>query len=132
MQTLSYGYKLPEAGDRAKGTGGWYEALEFDISRLNGHNHDGANSPSISISSLSSLTQTILLGAWAAASPGYKQTKTVPAGVSEFNDFDVHFIFTAPVGKIGERAYLGTKRLTATTYEVYCNDNTAEFTAVFR
>ena len=132
MQTLSYGYKKPEAGDRAKGTAGWYQAIEFDIERLNTHNHDGSNSAAIPVSSFTPLTVSILAAGWTADTVGYKQTVTAPAGVTEVNDYDVHFVFTAPVGKLGERAYLGMKRVTATTFEVYCNDNTAAFTAYFR
>lgn len=131
MQTLSYGYKLPETGDKAKGASGWYEALEYNVTRLNSHNHDGSNSPAIDVSSFVPFSQAIAAVGWTAATPGYKQTVTVPSGVLEVNDYHIHFIFTAG-GTVGERAYLGIKRLSATTYEVYCNDNTAAFTAYFR
>lgn len=134
MQTTEYGYRIPEQGDRAKGVAGWFAALVFNFLRLSGHNHDGANSPALSLSSISPYSNTVSAGSWAAdgSGGGYKQTVTVPAGVTEISNYHVDFIFTAPSGKVGERAHLNFKRLTATTYEVYCNDNTAAFTAVYR
>lgn len=132
MQTTTYGYRLPEAGDRAKGASGWFASMEYNISRLDTHDHDGVDSPLIPMSNLDPYSSTILAADWTVDSAGYKQTVTVPAGVTEINEYNVKFIFTAPAGVVGQVAYLGYKRLTATTYEVYCNDNTAAFTALYR
>lgn len=132
MTTTTYGYRLPEAGDRAKGASGWYASMEFNISRLDTHDHDGVDSAALPMSNIAPYTGTITAVGWSVDGGGYKQTITVPAGVTEINNYNVKFIFTAPAGKVGEIADLGYKRLTATTYEVYCNDNTAAFTALYR
>lgn len=132
MTTTTYGYRKPETGDRARGTNGWFESLEFNIDRFDSHNHDGSNSAALELSSFSPYSGTILAANWSADSGGYKQTITTPAGVDDINNYNVKFVFTAPAGKVGEMAYLGYKRLSATTYEVYCNDNTAAFTAYYR
>jgi hypothetical protein len=132
MTLTTYGYKLPETGDLAKGADGWFQQLEFDIERLDGHTHDGVDSSLLPLSSFSPYSGTILAANWAADGAGYKQTVTVPAGVTEVNDYNLKFIFTAPVARVGEVAYLAYDRQSATTYEVYCNDNTAAFTVVYR
>lgn len=132
MQTTSYGYRKPETGDAAKGANGWYASIEFDIDRLNSHNHDGTNSAQLSLNAFSPFTNTILAANWTADGSSYKQTITVPVGIDDIDNYNVKFKFTAPVGKVGETAYLPYKRLSATTYEVYCNDNTAAFLAIYR
>ena len=132
MDLTTYGYRLPEAGDPAKTASGWFASMEFNINRLDEHDHDGANSSLLPMSSLTPYSQSVLAAAWTADTAGYKQTVTVPAGITEVNEYNLKFVFTAPAGMVGYTAYLGYKRLTATTYELYCNDNTAAFTVYYR
>lgn len=132
MTLTTYGYKLPSDGDLAKGTNGWFNQLAYNISRFDAHNHDGSNSAVLSLSAITPYSNSILAAAWVVDGTGYKQTVTVPAGVTEINNYNVKFIFTAPAGKVGEVAYLTYDRVTTTTYEVYCNDITAAFTALYR
>lgn len=132
MRTTTYGYRVPETGDPAKGIGGWYESIEFDIDRLDQHNHDGTNSRQLSSSAIPTETVSILAAGWAVDGVSYKQTVTMPAAVPEINDVSVRFYQTAPAGEVGKNANLAFKRLTATTVEVYCSDNTAEFVMVLR
>lgn len=132
MTTTTYGYRLPQQGDRAKGASGWMASLAFNISRYDGHSHNGVDSAALSMASIAPYTGTILAAGWNVDGAGYSQTITVPAGVTEINSYNVKFIFTAPAGLVGENAYLRYDRLTATTYKVYCNDNTAAFTALYR
>lgn len=132
MNTLTYGQKIPESGDVAKGSSGWFKAIEDNFTRLDAHTHDGVTSPSIPYSSLSPYTGTILAANWASSGSGYSQTITVPGGVTEINNYNVKFIFTAPAGFVGEVAYLDYDRVSATSYTVYCNDNTAAFTVLYR
>lgn len=132
MTLTTYGYKRPDDGDLAKGANGWFAQLVYNINRLDSHNHDGANSPSLTLGAFVPYTSAILAANWAVSGSGYKQTITVPAGVTEVNDYNMKFIFTAPAGKVGEVAYLNYDRLTSTTYDVYCSDNTAAFTAIYR
>lgn len=132
MHVTTYGYQIPDTGDPAKGATGWMQAVTANFNRLDGHNHDGNNSVLLSLSSFAPFSNTIAAAGWGASGAGFKQTVTVPAGVTEINNYNVKFIFTAPSGVLGQTAYLGYKRLTATTYEVYCNDNTAALTALYR
>lgn len=132
MQTTTYGYKKPQQGDRAKGSSGWYAAINYNTDRLDGHNHDGSNSASLSISAIAALTATVSAGSWSVSGNGYVQTVTVPAGITEVNNYSVKFVATAPAGIASEVVYLQYKRLTATTIRVYSNDNTLAATAVFR
>lgn len=132
MHVTTYGYQIPDTGDPAKGADGWMAAVVFNFERLDEHDHDGINSPLISSASFATSTSTIAAVGWSASGSGYKQTITVPGAVTEINNYNVKFVFTAPVGQVGQVALLNYKRLTATTYEVYCSDNTAAFTAYYR
>ena len=132
MTPTTYGYRIMDVGDKAKGTNGWFESINFNFERLDGHDHDGVNSALLSFASFSPFTGTILAAGWTVSGSGYKQTVTVPAGVTEINNYNVKFIFTAPSGVVGEIAYLDYKRISATTFDVYCNDNTAAFTVLYR
>ena len=132
MHVTTYGYQIPDTGDKAKGTDGWMAAIVFNFNRLDDHNHDGINSALIPSSAFATYTSSILAANWVSNGSGYKQTITVPGDITEINNFTVKFVFTAPVGQVGQVAPLNYKRLTATTYEVYCSDNTAAFTAYYR
>lgn len=132
MTLTTYGYKKPDSGDRAKGVTGWYAAYNFNVDRLNTHNHDGANSAFISPSAITPFSNTVLAAAWSVSGSGYKQTVTVPAGVADVANYILKFVFTAPAGVVGQNAYLLWNRITATTYDLYCNDNTAAFTVYYK
>lgn len=133
MTTTTYGYRKPDDGDKAKGTNGWYASLNFNIDRFDAHSHNGIDSATIPLSSFTPFSQSITAVGWVTDSAGgYMQTITVPIGVTEVSDYNVKFIYTAPVAKSGEVAYLGYDRQSATTYILYCNDNTATFTAIYR
>lgn len=132
MDTTSYGYRLPETGDTAKGTSGWYASIEFDIQRLNDHSHNGVDSVALSLSAFVPYSQSVTSGSWSASGGGYRQLVTVPAGIDDINNYNAKFIFTAPSGLVGEVAYLNYDRQSASTYYLYCNDNTAEFTVIYR
>lgn len=132
MTLTTYGYRMPESGDKAKGTSGWFASYEFNVTRWDGHNHDGANSALLTFASISPFTGTILAANWVVDGAGYKQTITVPAGVTEINNYNVKFIASAGTAPVGTTLYLGYKRVTATTYEVYCNDVTTACTALYR
>jgi hypothetical protein len=132
MVTTSYGYRVPEAGDRAKGSLGWYESIEFDIERLNDHSHNGIDSAQLNVNSFSPFTATLAAADWVVSGSGYSQDASTPVGIDDISNFNVKFIMTAPAGMVGEVAYLGYDRLTATTYRVYCNDNTVALTVLFR
>lgn len=127
--TLSFGYVRPVSGDRGSV---WFPALENNITQLNSHNHNGSNSANISPSALSitGFTSTIASGSWSAVSGKsglYEQTVTVPAAVTEVNNYDIH-VYNAS----GHRLDLTIERQSATTYKIYINDNSLTLTAVYK
>jgi hypothetical protein len=132
MDTTTYGYKKPTSGTRAKGSSGWMQALNYNTDRLDDHNHDGSNSALLEMSSFTPYTNTIAAASWSASGAGYKQTVTVPAGVTDINNYNVKFVASAPAGVASQIIQLHYKRLTATTYELYCNDATLALTAIYR
>lgn len=131
MLTLSYGYYKPQTGDRGSV---WFPRLEDNFQRLNDHTHDGSNSALIPPSSITkaTFTSSILAASWSSLGGGnFKQTVTVPAGVAEINNYNIHFYATAPGGAVGRRIHPTVERVSAATYDVYVNDNTLALTAVY-
>lgn len=117
MQTLSYGYVKPETGDR--GTVFW-PALEDNIQQINDHNHDGLNSAKLLSSAVTAVTQTVLAASWSAQGGGtYKQTVTMPAGMA-YDDYGI----VVKLSVLGHVIYPTIEKVTATTYDIYINDNT--------
>lgn len=118
--TLSYGYIQNQTGDR--GAVFWPD-LEFNIARINGHNHDGSNSALIPTSSIDTASNNVLAAGWAAVvdqAGTYKQTVTVPSGVN-LNKHLPRFKHSVS----GEVLNLSFTILTTTTFEVFINDATA-------
>ena len=119
--TLSFGYIKPETGDRGSV---WFPDLEDNFQQLNDHTHDGTDSAKIPPSSLdkSSFNQTILAATWTAGTDGngnFTVLQTVPAGVTEINDFFVRFIRSAS----GDIVYPTFTRVSGTTYNVTLNED---------
>ena len=220
MIETTNGYRLPEDGDLALESNGWFETMEFNIRRFDQHSHDGNNSEQLSLNSMDPYSgvivgpQTFLntaiddgadtititghgwtesgapvvynegagntitgltdgvtyyviyvdantiqlalseanalagtqidiadsvdnstdneLNPWVVDGVTFYQTITAPAGIDDINNYNAKFVFTAPAAEVGEVAYLDYDRQTATTYKVYCNDNTAGFTVTYR
>jgi len=125
MQTLIYGYKLPETNDWGSI---FFPALVFDISRLNDHNHDGANSAALSAGSLSVSTGAILSTGWGSVltNGGYKQAITLP-GLFTYDGRNISF----RKATTGEILYLQTEKISSNSYYVYSNDNTLNATIIY-
>lgn len=123
MQVLSYGYKLPQAPDKGST---FFPALEFNISRLNGHSHNGVDSPKLTSVAIQASTTAISAAGWTLFGGGlYRQLVNMPAGML----FDQHTIELRTSD--GERIYLKVEKVSSTTYYVYCNDNTLALVAVY-
>jgi hypothetical protein len=122
--TLSYGFELPQTGDKGDV---FFPALEDNITQLNSHTHNGTDSAKITAASGVVVTQAIASGSWSSQGNGtYKQTVTIPAGFANYDDFRVSFKNSS-----GDYFYLKTAKITATTYDVYINDNSLSLTAVY-
>lgn len=127
MNTLSYGYKQPVNTD----TGDvFFPALSDDIALLNNHTHDGITS-----APLGSQSQSILAANWTAAPIGgglYVQliTLPLPVGLATPLSFDTCQIWFKL--STGQYVYPSVERVSATTYNVFINDNSLTLTAFYR
>lgn len=119
MQTLSYGYKLPETDDTGDT---FWPALEDNIQQLNDHTHNGTNSALLAVA-----TQSILAASWSADLGGgsYRQLITLP-GSRTFDGTSIEMRLSS-----GHIIYPTIEKVSATTYYVYTNDNTVNMTAVY-
>ena len=122
MKTLSYGYEKPESNDTGSTV---FPALQRDIQKLNDHSHNGSNSAFIPV-----VTQSISSGSWALdpalnTNSQYSQTVTVPNS-RNYDDVSIQVRRSS-----GEMVYATIEKATATTYKIYTNDNTLNYTAIY-
>jgi len=112
MQTLSYGYKKPQNGDKGQPL---FTALEENIQRVNDHSHNGINSPALTAQSIQGIQDTILAASWAAFGPigHYRQLVTIIAG------FNYDTVFMSFRTTAGEYITPTIERFSATQYYVY-------------
>lgn len=124
--TTAYGYKIMEEGDPALT---WMDDTEDNWNRMSAHDHDGTDSTLLTPNAITKYSSTISGSAWGSDLGGgmYKQTITVPAGISEFNSFDVMVYITST----GERIFPRFIRTSATTYEIYSNDSSLACTVKY-
>jgi hypothetical protein len=125
MLTLTYGLKKPETGDRGDPL---FSALEDNIEQLDGHNHDGVNSPLLTAQAFVGIIETVPLANWVTYGGPvghYRQLVTMAPGFL----FDTTKIGFRTTG--GEYVYPTVERVTATTYYVYSTDNTIDFLAIY-
>jgi hypothetical protein len=125
MIVLTYGFKLPEAGDRGNTL---FQALEDNITRVDGHTHDGVDSPLLTATAFVGIPQTILAANWVTyGGPAghYRQLVTMSPGFF-FDTCQISFRTTA-----GAYIYPTVERVSSTTYYVYSTDNTVNFVAVY-
>ncbi len=123
MQTLSYGYKLPE--DRDSGST-LFTALEGDITQLNLHDHNGTNSAKLTTAAMTSVTQSVAAGSWVLVSQGnYRQLMTMPGSLS-YDEVSVMFKTS-----LGHVVHPTVEKVSPTTYYVYTNENSTGFTAFY-
>lgn len=129
MQTLSYGYKLPENADHGSV---FFPAAAFDIQRLNDHTHNGTNSALLTAAASSAASQVILAASWVEVGSGdsnYRQLVTMPANIT----FEAHSI-TARInsgGNAGNLFYPSIEKVSANTFYLYINDNTVDVKVLY-
>lgn len=122
---LPYGQKIPEAGDRGVPL---FQDLEDNFTRLDGHNHDGVNSPLLGAQAFVGIADTILAANWATYGGPighYRQLVTMHSGFL-FDTTKIGFRTTA-----GAYIYPTVERVSSTTYYVYTTDPTQNFIAVY-
>ena len=122
---LTYGRTRPESGDLASV---WMAALSSNVTRDDAHDHDGVDSPLLTPAAITKYSSTISSATWGSPSSGaYSQTITVPAGVTELNNYDVMVYVTST----GERIFPGITRASATTYTITVYDNSLALTVKY-
>ena len=123
MVVLTYGYKKPQTGDQGASL---FTALEDNITRLDGHDHDGVDSAKLTSSSITTITQTIASGSWVSTSQGnYRQLVTLP-GTLVYSEINI-----AMKNSSGHIVFQTIEAVSSTTYYVFTNDNATSFTAVY-
>lgn len=123
--TLSKGYKKPDTGDRGSS---FFPDLEDNITRINAHEHDGADGEKVKSKNLASTTSTIASANWGADSGGstYSTTVTLPTGVT-YENHVLSFIDDAT----GDRIFPTVTKASSTTMTVTVNDNNLDLTIVY-
>jgi len=113
----------------------WFPAIEDNITRLNGHSHNGSDSVALSSLAFTKFSSTIASGDWVDGGNGnYSYQVTVPAGIqgasAPFNDinyYQLQFYITST----GVRIYPGVTRNSSTTFTVSINDNSVGVTVLY-
>lgn len=126
MQTLSYGVKKPDSGDKGRIV---FDAFEDNIDHYIAHTHDGSDSAQIDQLSISRQSSTLLAASWAASGGGYKQTVTCPGSITldavglrfrvRSGALQHHFIHPTVVP------------LSLTQFEVHVNDSSLELECLY-
>jgi len=123
MVILSYGYKQPENGDRGSV---WFPALNFNITRLNGHSHNGTDSAPINSANITKGTVNVPAASWVLVSSGkYSQVVTCPAGFN-MDDYNITVKISG-----GDIIYPTIVRSSLTTFTIYTLDNALTYKAYF-
>jgi hypothetical protein len=124
MQTLTYGFKKPQTGDKGSI---FFPALEDNIQQLNDHTHNGVNSSRLTTQAVASLTTSILSAAWSSLGDGnYRQLVTMPGGL----DYD-ECVVSIKDDATGNILFLSIEKVSDTTFYVYTNDNSLDLLAVY-
>ena len=131
MLTLTFGYKLPEDGDKGSV---FFPALAFDIQRLNDHDHDGSNSTKLTAQSVGALidSTSIVAAAWVAVAgqPGtFKQTVIMPPN-TDFDSYGLYFQVKNGVN-IGQIISPSIVKVAAATYDIFTNDNSLNLRVLY-
>lgn len=112
---LSHGYEKPATPDTGDT---FWPMLERNIQRMNDHTHDGLDG-----AQLAATVEDVLAANWGAdlGNGSYKQTLTLP----EPMEFDTSRIEVRR--STGEMAYPDMVKVSATTFDLYTNDNTVSY-----
>ena len=123
METLTYGYKKPQNGDRGTAV---FEAIQDNTQQVNDHAHNGVNSARINTTNLEKTTVAVLSTAWNVDGNRYSQLLTLPGTLL----FDNIQIFSREMVS-GEAAYPEIEKITVNSFKIYTNDNTVSFTLYY-
>lgn len=122
MQTLSYGYLLPQNPDSGAK---FFPAMETNIQHLNDHTHNGTDSALIA-----SNVQTAPAASWVLAPIGggvYRQLVSIPVAGFNYDTMGMWFKLGS-----GEYVYPTVERASATSFYIYTNDPALDINCFFR
>lgn len=125
MQTLTYGFKKPQTGDKGSI---WFPALADNIQQLNDHTHNGTDSSRLTVASLTTVSATIDSSAWVAVAGQtgtYRRLITIPVSIASLDDCVVSFKH----GTSKDVLHLTYEKQSTNTYYLYVNDNTISIIA---
>lgn len=136
MQLTTYGYQNPQDDDTGEV---FFPSLNFDILRLDAHSHNGIDSTLLATNSVAVTTQAIASSGWSApdASGSCNQVVTLPSvGNGGSGGAAVQLLYAAIGIEIrltatGERVYPKIVAASTTTYTIYTNDNSQNYTAIY-
>ena len=125
--TLTYGLKRPDNGDLGSV---WFPNLRDNITRIDGHTHDGSNSPPLTSSSITAVKASLTSGDWGGVSGKlglFSQNVNMPTGLN-FNDYFIMFKDSS-----GDQLFLTAEKVGAagSSYDVFINDSTSDITALY-
>ncbi len=140
MDTTTYGYLNPTIGDKSKGSlNGWMYAMNFNIDRFDGHTHNGVDSPLLSIPNFSPYTVIAEAADWVVnsggtglPSTGFHQEVNLPTGLGELNNFTPKFLINTAGPRQFQPLQLFYTRISATVFDLYCNDDSIDVLCVWR
>lgn len=124
METQPYGLKKPQSGDKGQAI---FDALSGNIVQIDGHSHNGVDSPKLSISSTEKLTQYITSGSWSNPVNGIYEATVSMTGGLQFDDTTISLRDTDS----GESLNLKLVKVTPSSFRVHCNDATKNVTVVY-
>jgi hypothetical protein len=124
--TLSKGYRQPENGDRS-----WYGDLNFNIERLNDHQHDGVDSAQIQLRHIVKQSQVIADTDWGPDLGGatYSYSVTMPSGLA-FTDAQLRFVEVTGTNT-GVEIHPTVIQTAAGAFDVLVNDNTMTVKVIY-
>lgn len=125
MNTLTYGVKKPQTGDKGSV---FFPALEDDLQYLNDHAHDGVTGAPIPATNIQAVKQNILAAGWLSVGDGYYRQLVTVANGKNYDDVDISFRDAATKDPL----WLGTEKVSSTTYYVYINNSTLNVIASYR
>lgn len=111
METLTYGRKKPEDGD--KGSQFW-DALADNVTLDDGHDHDGSDSAQISSKNLTRGSVAVTSSGWSADGTRFRKTVTVPSGWSLATSAPIFLLNSS-----GNRIYPHYEKITTTSFYLY-------------
>lgn len=125
MQTLFYGYKKPEDGDRGSV---FWDALSENVQKTNDHTHNGSNSAKIAAYNTERTQVTVSTGSFSVQGDGwYRSLVTITNWV--YHTAGIKFLMSG--GDFANQQFFPKyERVSASSFYLYMPINTQEVTVV--